>query len=550
MDSLAKLLFAILFAFFMYSCGRTEVSKRLTDIESYINERPDSALLAIRQIDTISLRTKVEKAQFALLHAIALDKNYIDTSDTRIIQPAVDWFNHHGSPEERLKAWMYLGIEQYNGGHYDQAIVSFYRAVEHADKVEDQNLLGILYSRIAETYTRTKEYVIAEEYIDKSIDCFRILGRSDQENSERIIKGRNLAQLMKWDEANQYFQEMLKDTSFTDDQIGRIESYYAMLILSTPEIDDSSALSHFNNALSINGRLTDIDQYCALAYLLGSLGQDEKSRNIFNRIRSVYGSDNYSMNYWTHRLNLKKNNYKEAYYYLWKAKNQTDSISQINYSKSVYNAQRLYSESRNKENQQRMQIQKLTILILLLMLLFLLTVLIAYIYKKRRNTIENEGRTGIIIDSLESHLHEIEKEKDNLAREKTKAKFAYLSSLYEDYYHLINDHVDVSADQIVSIISNRISILKKDSVARENFEKVLDKESAGIMTKFKQDFPGLDDRDYRLASYIFAGFDNTSIMLITETPSLEYTRVKKNRLKTRIKESSVERKSDYLGYFG
>ena len=77
----------------MYSCGRTEVSKRLTDIESYINERPDSALSAIRQIDTLSLRTKAEKAKYSLLHAMALDKNYIDTTDTRIIAPAVEYYS-------------------------------------------------------------------------------------------------------------------------------------------------------------------------------------------------------------------------------------------------------------------------------------------------------------------------------------------------------------------------------------------------------------------------------------------------------------------------
>jgi hypothetical protein len=48
----------------------------LLDIESYIDARPDSALVAIRQIDTLSLKTKAQKAKFALLHAMALDKNF------------------------------------------------------------------------------------------------------------------------------------------------------------------------------------------------------------------------------------------------------------------------------------------------------------------------------------------------------------------------------------------------------------------------------------------------------------------------------------------
>ena len=64
--------------------------RRLSDIESYIDTHPDSALVTFRQIDTLSLKTKAQKAKFALLHALALDKNYIDTSTTSIIMPAVD----------------------------------------------------------------------------------------------------------------------------------------------------------------------------------------------------------------------------------------------------------------------------------------------------------------------------------------------------------------------------------------------------------------------------------------------------------------------------
>ena len=117
--------------------------------------------MAIRQIDTTALRRRSTKAKYSLLHAIALDKNYIDTADTRVVQPAVDWYSRHGNPEEKLKAWMYLGIEQFNGQRYNEAIVSLYRAGDYASKVSDQNLLGILYAITSDTYTKTEDYVQA-----------------------------------------------------------------------------------------------------------------------------------------------------------------------------------------------------------------------------------------------------------------------------------------------------------------------------------------------------------------------------------------------------
>ena len=62
----------------MSSCERSSTSILLDDVESYIQERPDSALAVIRGIDTLELRTDADKAKYSLLHVMALDKNYID----------------------------------------------------------------------------------------------------------------------------------------------------------------------------------------------------------------------------------------------------------------------------------------------------------------------------------------------------------------------------------------------------------------------------------------------------------------------------------------
>ena len=55
----------------------------LEDIESYIQPRPDSALAAMRSIDTTGLNTGELRAKYSLLYAMALDKNYIDATYPR-----------------------------------------------------------------------------------------------------------------------------------------------------------------------------------------------------------------------------------------------------------------------------------------------------------------------------------------------------------------------------------------------------------------------------------------------------------------------------------
>ena len=62
----------------------------LTDVESYIEERPDSALVVLERIDVSVLASDEERAKHALLLSMAMDKNYIDRTDFEVLQPAID----------------------------------------------------------------------------------------------------------------------------------------------------------------------------------------------------------------------------------------------------------------------------------------------------------------------------------------------------------------------------------------------------------------------------------------------------------------------------
>ena len=61
--SLASLLLA--------ACACRQAAVTLNDVETYIKERPDSAQVTIRAIDTTPLTTPKLRAHYALLHAMA-----------------------------------------------------------------------------------------------------------------------------------------------------------------------------------------------------------------------------------------------------------------------------------------------------------------------------------------------------------------------------------------------------------------------------------------------------------------------------------------------
>ena len=531
------------------SCGKDLSQKRFSDIESILDSRPDSALILLRQVDTTALRGRAAKASFALLHAAALDKNYIDTADTRVVQPAVDWYDRHGTPEQRLKAWMYLGIEEFNGGIYNQAIVSFIRAMEQSSGIRDGNLLGILFSRMAETYIRTQDYNMADVYIDNAIKSFQECGRKDQENKEIVIKATNLINLQEWEKGDSLFNVLINDTTFTVIQKGKIEALYAIAILSSPNKEDSWAYPHMSQALSLNGRLDNVDQYCAYAYLLSLSGKHEESDSVLKQCLDSKANNRYSYYYWKHRIQQSRGDYEGAYRSLWLAKQTYDSLYAANLARSAANAQRAYMETKAIETELQDQRQRGIILLIILFSTIMIFLISVAVIRERRRHIEDQGRMSLIIDSLKMQLSEAQVENTLLDKKKAKARFSYLSDIFEDMYHLTEGGKEPSQEKLYQMINEQVNIVGRDSAARDKFEKALDKETGGIMSRFSRDFPGLTEQESRLASYVFAGFDNTTIMLLMGTSTLEHARVKKNRLKKKIAESAVEAKDTYLIYF-
>ena len=534
------------------SCEEPGISGQLSSIESYIDTRPDSALVAIRQIDTTALRRRSTKAKYSLLQAMALDKNYIDTADTRVVQPAVDWYSRHGNPEEKLKAWMYLGTEQYNKGDYREAIVSLSKALESANLNEDILYLGILYARLAETYSITRDYSQASHYIDLSVDCFQKAGRMDLQLIERHKKAQNLVNLRKWDIAETYYSQLLRDDHLKSPLKEKIECDYAMTLLTSPDPDDDHAFDLLSAVFNKTGHLESYNQYGAFAYLLYKKGFKPQSDSLMLQIRKA--DENVFYDYWSHRIEKEKGDFRQAYYSLWSSMSLSDSLINAQYSQSVSNAQREYQEQKSHMDSIVIRTQKLLLITTTLLILLSVVLVLVLIKWKYTAMKEETERKSLIISSLESDLVRVAKEKDeyalkleDIARQKTKAKFTYLAKLFEIMNQIEGKDVS-NMKSIYFRIESQISSLRADPKARKRFEDMLNAESGNLMKRFRDDFPDLSDDSYRLASLVFAGFDNTTLMLLLGKSSTN-TRTLKNRLRKRIALSSAHNREEFLKYF-
>ena len=146
-----------------------------------------------------------------------------------------------------------------------------------------------------------------------------------------------------------------------------------------------------------------------------------------------------------------------------------------------------------------------------------------------------------LVDSLNRQIQEKKNQKKT-------AKFALMADVYEEVYRFSNNE-ESSKDQLFESLKSRFGDLRSDSNAQSRFEQMLDRDLDGIMSQFRQDFHNLSEDEFQLASYYFAGFDNTTVMMILGLPNLETTRKRKSRLKRKILDSTVQNKEKYLSAF-
>lgn len=152
----------------------SSASRDMDAAERLMPSSPDSALLILRSLDKTALRGDKEKARYSLLMSMALDKNFIDTTSFDVLQPALDYYPRHGSPDARLRTLYYQGRIFMNRGDDKSAIGILMKALDNADGISDS--LTLAHTLVALGVLDFKQYR-HERFIDCNLKAARIYGR-------------------------------------------------------------------------------------------------------------------------------------------------------------------------------------------------------------------------------------------------------------------------------------------------------------------------------------------------------------------------------------
>lgn len=157
-------------------CGNhTAVKGVLDSAEAIMNERPDSALVLLKNIDSAAVRGRATAARYSLLLSMALDKNVIDTADISIILPAVRYFERRGDDLSKARTFFYYGRVLQNGNDNEAALEAVSKAELYADRTDDLYLQGLIADCKGRIYESSDELDEALQHYVQAADAFRSL---------------------------------------------------------------------------------------------------------------------------------------------------------------------------------------------------------------------------------------------------------------------------------------------------------------------------------------------------------------------------------------
>ena len=538
---------ALLFlsAFLLTACNlasHRRVQAVLDDVESYINDRPDSALAVLRALPQDDVRGREQRARTALLHSIALDKCAIDLRTDSIIEPAVLFYSRHGAQNNRMKTAYYLGRIEENARNYNEAIVSYMKAETLSSGSGDEHFKGMISMAIARIYQATYNRKLAYDYQEQGKSHFLNAGDTTKYYMAIGTQAITLQAQDKWEQADSLFREALDHTQDQPSAQGLFLSNYALMKVLQPAPEPGEAISLLAEKMNRYHISLSREDYGTYAYAMAQQGEYDDAEAILGQIK---GAENH--NYWHYRIALLRGDYEEAIQYLNASYLENDQKLARIFSESLPESLgHFYKESAEAERLKRTNLLKDAV-ILLILFSFIATLMFYRQHSRRRAMEERLEELTSMSEDLQrkmSDLRQPDSSKNEFQRRYVKTfkdQFKLLDSLCAAYWSPVRKS---QKDKIYDEVKGLLDIMDKDTGRQQELENILNENLDGIMRKMRKDLPDLREQDYRLIAYSLLGFRSKTIAAI-----MGYTGASVNTMKSKIRQMVSNLESENRDFY-
>lgn len=552
------IIIAFSLSLFIASCGDIRTRTLLHDVETYIQERPDSALHVLRNVDSSSLSTKKLCARYSLLFAMALDKNYVDTTALTVLSPAVTFYEKEGSRYEKMLTYYYLGRIYSNMKDYPNAVIYYSMALDESSD-DDYYHRGLAYGALADAFNAT--YNDEEELRNARLAymCFEKFG----DKSQLILSRFKLAQASHnsslFDLADSIYSSVYSGSDSTSHLalLAMIDQVSNDIQRQIPDVQRDLALLEYVSGHGGNLSLTSYYEY---AYLLLLDGNVEAAQNILFQLPECDTDlETFGIRY---RIAEFEGKDKKALALLDRSLSHQNAVVKEQLAQSVFKAKSDHYHLKAELYGRQAVIANLRSVIIFIVCL-LAIVLALSLFRKRKNALLREkDRLAQAVEESVRLLEEVrvsfseeknERDRDIIglrrSNENQLLKLHELRKMYVRLYQRqfieIGKYYDASFSHRTESISEKagqnvltstMSLLDEisgRSEGQQKFEIRINADLDGIISKIRTDFPKLKDDDIRFVCYMIVGFDTSAISFLMDM-SKENVRVKKHRLREKL----------------
>lgn len=164
-----KVIFLLLIIMILTSCaGNRKYDDLMQRADSIMNVNDDSAKVAIRMLDGVKSQlsefTKKQRMRYELLRHKAMNKACITFTSDSVMKEVVDYYDNHGSANERMLANYVLGCVYRDMHEAPMALEYYNKATEQADTTAADCDYGTLYRVYSQMgFLFSKQYLLYQE---------------------------------------------------------------------------------------------------------------------------------------------------------------------------------------------------------------------------------------------------------------------------------------------------------------------------------------------------------------------------------------------------
>jgi tetratricopeptide (TPR) repeat protein len=545
------------------SCGKIkDAHNTLNDIETFINERPDSALTILDSFDTSLLDHKSVWAHHSLLHAQAKDKCYIDETDDSLMTQVVNYYEGKRDKEKLFKSYYYLGRIQYNAGDYAASMLSYTKAEHMINDIDDNLSKGLLFAQLGLLNQDYKDYSKALEAYQAAYICYEQAGMIKHLMQAKYSIAGIYREMKLYDESEQLFTEVM-DWSFNNNLIYLCQLCVNSLITMYDEIDNRNKSADLVSSKYASLFANSIHIIRAKALELAFNG-DHNAIEIMHKDvdrLAISLKDTLNNRYYMARIYKLLGKHQEAMSEQQFLYHIQDSLLTISLKYPLLSVKNKYLKSEYENAQLRIKANR-TKLSFMCVFIVVVLILVTFIYRNHIKAKDFEiSRYVEVADDLERSLIRKRKELEKMAKEagqtdkQLKESAAFISNMFSKQYELLNKLTSTyyethgcnkDKEAIYKYVSREIESLSSDKKAIQQLEDLVNLYRGNIMALIRQELPSLTEMEFRLLCYFCAGFSAKAISIFTgDTTNNIY--VKKSRIKDEIQKLDAKIAEQILG---